>query len=192
MTHTAVITRKGATPEKILQFVREYPNMVKRYRVIILRVGTNWLGTREEWRLYLRMVNSQITEKEYEAQIWSMNPPSAKGEPEIFRQIYQNLIDLIRQLNPEAKILISSIIPRLWDHARRNEVRMSYNAILQNFSKQDKVYFIRSYKPFFDKSRNLKCWLFNQDGLHLSNEGAVVLRTCFCDRIDKALKGLLK
>ena len=151
MTHTAVITRKGATPEKILQFVREYPNMVKRYRVIILRVGTNWLGTREEWRLYLRMVNSQITEKEYEAQIRSMNPPSAKGEPEIFRQIYQNLIDLIRQLNPEAKILISSIIPRLWDHARRNEVRMSYNAILQNFSKQDKVYLSAHISPFLTK-----------------------------------------
>ena len=34
--------------------------------------------------------------------------------------------------------------------------------------------------------------LFGWDGLHLSDKGAVVLRTFFCEEIDKALKGLLK
>ena len=99
---------------------------------------------------------------------------------------------MIKGINKEVVILISAIIPRTWDHDRRHLVRKSYNQILKKFGSEEKGFFIPSYKPFYDKSKSLKKELFDWDGLHLSDKRAVVLRTFFCEKIDKALKGLLK
>ena len=192
MKNTKVITERGGTPQKALEFIREFPHAIKGYKVIILHVGTNWLSGIPEWKLYLKMVNLRISREEYDAQISALNPPPAVGKATKFRETYQKLIDLVKEINKEATILVSSIIPRLWDQERRHLVRKSYNNILHNFGEQDRVFFIPSYRPFFDCNRNLKSNLFNRDGLHLSDKGATVLRTYFCDRIDKALRGIIK
>ena len=191
MSHTRVITRSGATPSKVIGFIESYPNVVRGYKVIILHLGTNWLSGKLEWGLYLRMANKEITKEDYKNEIVSFNPPPANGPAETFREQFQELIDLIKRLNPTCKILISSIIPRLWDNDRRHLVRQSYNRILEKFGSQERVSFIRSYQPFFDNKRRLKAHLFIWDGLHLSNSGAVVLRSVFCVSIYKALNDLL-
>ena len=192
MSNTEVITRRGGTPQKAIDFIRSKPHLVSNYKVIVLHVGTNWLGSKEEWGLYLQKVNSKINSEEFETRLRELNPPPAAGNARNFLAVYHELIDQIRRLNPNATILVSSIIPRLWDQNRRHLVRISYNNILKSFNKQPNVYFIPSYKPFFDLNKNLKTELFEQDGLLLSNNGAVVLRTFFCEKIDKAMKGKLK
>ena len=178
--------------KKSLNILRNVPSSIVNYRVIILHVGTNWLSQKDEWGLYLKLIKGHYSKEEYDSKIASLNPPPAIGSANAFRDTYQELINLITDINKEAVVLISAIIPRAWDHDRRHLVRKSYNQILKKLCSQDKIFFIPSYKPFFDKSKSLKKELFDWDGLHLSDKGAVVLRTFFCDKIDKALKGLLK
>ena len=191
MTHTNVITR-GGTPQKAIEYIKKCPRSIINYRVIVLHVGTNWLSQKDEWGLYLKVIKGHYSKEEYDSKIASLNPHPAITSANTFRDTYQELINLITDINKEAVVLISAIIPRAWDHNRRHLVRKSYYHILKKIGSQDKIFFIPSYKPFFDKSKSLKKQLYNWDGLHLSDKGAVVLRTFFCDKIDKALKGLLK
>ena len=138
------------------------------------------------------MANSIITKEEYSAQLKELNPPPAVGNAIEFKETYQSLIAAIREINNDAKIIVSAIIPRLWDHNRRHLVRNSYNSILHSLTSPKDVFYAPSFRPFFDKNQNLREELFDWDGLHLNQKGAVVLRTYLCDRIDKALKGTLK
>ena len=188
MPHTDVITRRGGTPKKAIDFIKENPTSIQNYKIIILHVGTNWLSHKEEWGLYLKLANGLLSKEAYDSQLASLNPPPATGDARIFRDTYQELIDLVRETNPIAIILISSIIPRAWDHDRRDLVRMSYNQLLKNLATQENVFFIRSYGPFFHKDKSLRKDLFDWDGLHLSNKRAMVLRTFFSQQIDKAKK----
>ena len=86
MTNTEVITRRGGTPQKALEFIRSNPHLISNYKVIVLHVGTNWLGSKEEWGLYLRKVNSRITCEEFEARLRDLNPPQQLVTPGFFRQ----------------------------------------------------------------------------------------------------------
>ena len=115
--------------------------------MIFLHIGTTWLSTKDEWSLYLRLVNERINLDEYNAALAELNPPPAVGPAIEFRDQYQKVIEHIRSSNREAIILVSSIIPRPWDHPRRDLVRMSYNRLLQQFTKGDLFYKI--FQTFF-------------------------------------------
>ena len=64
--------------------------------------------------------------------------------------------------------------------------------LAQKFNSPSDVYFLPTYKPSFDKSKNLKQDLYNVDGIHLPVLGSIVLRSFFGEKIDKAKKGYLK
>ena len=188
-----VITRPGASPAKLLDFLKQKPGLLANYSVIVLHVGTTWLSAKEEWALYLRQVNGNISQDEYNNALKSMNPPPAVGPATTFREEYSSLITHIRSINDTAIILVSSIIPRPWDHGRRHLVRVSYNNLLQKFNEPSEgIFFIHSYKPFIRPPKTLKGHLFNPDGIHLSQHGSAVLRSYFCEKIDKAKRGRLK
>ena len=156
-------------------------------------MGTTWLSDKSEWALFLKLVNGLIDRDKYEKTIEAMNPPPAIGLASTFRDQYASIIDFIKSMNSEAIILVSAIIPRPWDHDRRNLVRMSYNMILENFNNPpSKVFFIHSYKPFLANSSAINEHLFNPDGIHLNVQGSAVLRGFLCEKIDKAKMGLLK
>ena len=193
MQNTKVITRSGGTPQKAINFIKSKPDVVSNYEIIVLHVGTNWLSSKEEWALYLKKVNGLLSENEYVRELCKLNPPPAIGDALRFCDTYQDLVNLIRCLNKEATILVSSIIPRLWDDDRRNKIRDTYNRmLLREFNPQPKVFFINSYRPFFTTGGTLKKHLYDHDGLHLSAKGAVVLRTYLCEKIDKARRNVLK
>ena len=187
---TVVATRPGATPIKILHHLKTNPIILDNFKVIVLHVGTNWLSQKSEFSLYLQFVNI-ISEGKFKEQLHRLNPPPANGSAVAFRDTFQNIIDCIRCRNLEAKILVSAIIPRKWDHDRRHLVRISYNNILKKLADGKSVFFVQSYSPFFDSQRNLKSDLFSYDGLHLSKKGSTVLRTFLCDKIDRAIKNKL-
>ena len=59
---------------------------------------------------YIKLVNSVITKEIYEAKLKSLSPPPAVGTAQIFKETLQELLDLIKSINKEATILVSSII----------------------------------------------------------------------------------
>ena len=129
MENTKVITQRGGTPEKAIEFIESQPKVVSEYKVIILHVGTNWLSRKEEWSLYRRKVNGSFSEYEYREALCRLNPPPAIGDAIRFRNTYQKFINLIRSLNSDAIILVSSIIPRWWDNDRRHGIRETCSGI---------------------------------------------------------------
>ena len=48
MDRTAVITRRGGTPQKLIEFLKENPASIAGYKIIIIHTGTNWLSGKEE------------------------------------------------------------------------------------------------------------------------------------------------
>ena len=135
----------------------------------MLHLGTNHFSRKEEWFLFLKMQNNKISRSEYNIRLSAMNPPLAIGEVVDFRNQYKELIELVKS-HCSATILVSSIIPRPWDHDRRDSVRRSYNKILEEFQSIPNVHYITSYKTFF-QNNNLKENLFLSDGLHLNENG---------------------
>ena len=122
MDRTTVITRRGGTPQKLIQFLKANPASIAGYKIIIVHTGTNWLSGKEEWGFYIKLVNSVITKEMYEAKLKSLNPPPAVGTAQKFKETFQEFLDQIKSINKEATILVSSIIPRMWDHDRRHLV----------------------------------------------------------------------
>ena len=167
--------------------------MLRNYRVVVLHVGTNHFSKKSEWFLYTKYVNGRFSKQTYDQKIREINPPPALGTAITFRENYQSLIDLVKS-HTEAKILISAVIPRLWDQDRRHIVRKIYNEILRKMANVNNVnvYFSATYRPFFDKNRNLRADLYNKDGLHLSDKGTTVFTTYLCDRIRRCVRGELK
>ena len=151
MTHTNVITRRGGTPQKAIEYIKKYPRSIINYRVIILHVGTNWLSQKDEWGLYLKLIKGHYSKEEYDSKIASLNPPPAIASANTFRDTYQELINLITDINKEAVVLISAIIPRAWDHDRRHLVRKSYNQILKKLAVKTKSSSSLHTNPFLTK-----------------------------------------
>ena len=152
-----VNTVPGANPKKIMKFLREHPRVLHKYHVIVVHIGTTWLSAWSEWALYLRQVNGQISREEYDQALAKLDPPPAIGKAETFRDQYQEILSYIKAENSKAIILVSAIIPRPWDHQRRNLVRKCYNNLLQKFSDpMQKIFFIKTFKPFFGKGQILK------------------------------------
>ena len=123
--------------------------------VIIIHVGTNYLGTKQEWSLYPNLVKGKLSETNYKQSIKRQNPLPENGTAIHFRDTFQRIIDTIRTNNWDVTILISAIIPRPWDYGRRNNVRIIYNRILQNLNSQPGVFYIPTYRPFLDRNKSL-------------------------------------
>ena len=188
-----IITRPGATPKKILSFLERNLSLVTNYKTVVLHFGINWLSAKEEWGLYLKLINQEISLDQYNKELQDLNPPPATGTATDFRDQYQQVIEHVQMRNPGAIILVSSIIPRPWDYQRRHLVCISYNKILKSFNNSSTgIFYIHSFKPFFDPFQTLKKELFDVDGLHLTKQGSIVLRAFLCEKIDKAARGLLK
>ena len=185
-----VVALRGATVPKATLYLRKNSHVLKNKEIILLHLGTNHFSTKEEWLLFLKQQRQQISAHEYNLELSRLNPPPAIGLAADFRDQYVDLIKFVKSQS-NAKILISSILPRQWDHDRRDPVRRSYNRILEKFSSLENVFYIASYKPFFQGSV-LKENLFQADGLHLNEIGTKVLSSFMCDRIARSKRGELK
>ena len=89
--------------------------------------------------------------------------------------LYNNLITEIRRINNSAQILLSGILPRIFDHDENGQyVTLLIRAISQ-FCKTKNYTLAPSYKPL-NKSGSPKENCFAQDGLHLTTPGSILLR----------------
>ena len=195
LKNVEVHTVRGATPENIQTYLQgNLVNLLSQYQVdvLIIHVGTNYLGTKGEWNLYRNHKKGKMSDTSFKESIALMNPLPANGTAIHFREIFQSIINTIRSVNQNITILISAIIPRPWDFERRNDIRMIYNKLLQNFNSQSDVFYIPTYRPFLDKSKSPIEDYFMPDGLHLSKKGTEQLKSFFQDKIDKACRNVLK
>ena len=186
-----VVTIRGATIHKMVAFVNKNLLSIKKFKVIVLHVGTNYFSKKHEWFLYMDFVNGKCTREEYNCNLQYMNPPPAVGTAISFKESYQYLIDLLQRISV-AKILLSAILPRFWDHDRRNLVRRIYNDIIQKLAVGDRVFYIPSYRPFFNGHGDIKSELYHRDGLYLSSLGTTVFSTYISDRVQRCIRGELK
>ena len=189
---TTSICCRGATPESLLAYVQENRGLFPQKKIILIHVGTNYLGSKYEWLLYQNFRNGKLSHAAYENQLRALNPLPASGTALSFQRTFEQIITEIRKENKFAKIIISGIIPRVWDYDRQQLVLESYNNILRKFNSCNFVYFIPTHKPFLTNTASVKQDLFQKDGLHLANSGSRVLRSFICDKLDKARKDALK
>ena len=183
---------RGANPYSVLEFLQETPGLLNKVEVVLIHVETNYIGGKEEWKLYKNYQNNYISKYQYEKALHHLNPPPASGPAICFVEIFQQIIDFIKAQNENAKVLVSGIIPRIWDFARRRSIVAIYNNLLRKFNDQKSVYFIPTHKPYLNQNSEPKSELFCWDGLHLSDKGSIVLRSFFSSKLDKAKKGVLK
>lgn len=133
------ITRCGADPVKLLKFIEKEENqdLINGYEIIVIHVGTNSIRYKEEWALFLNLINKEITQDVYELGIKDSNNNPKVSEINFYTQM-KNLIDFI-QGTTQTKIIISAILPRPYDHERRLGTVLSFNKILEQFHHPQQV-----------------------------------------------------
>ena len=91
----------------------------------------------------MRLVNNVISTECYREELAKLNPPSANGSAIVFRDTFAEIINFIKASNPQARILLSALLPRKWDHERRNLIRISYNNILKKWQMVQKLFSLK-------------------------------------------------
>ena len=93
--------------------------------------------------------------------------------PAIIRQLFELLVNQILSIVPNARILVSSILPRLRDFDQTNAKIRSINNDLEHNAIRHTV-FIRTCGPFLRGGRPRD--EMYRDGLHLTARGILLLR----------------
>ena len=107
---------RGATPETILLYLQSnLANLLHLWHpeAIVIHAGINYLGTKDEWTLYLNFINGKLFEANYSGSMKLLTPLPANGTTIL--DTFQGIINLICTMNQEVTILISAIIPSSWD-----------------------------------------------------------------------------
>ena len=185
---TDVFCFRGFTVQSLLSTVKSFPSMVQGYRVIVIHIGTNNFGSKSEWFRWLEYKKGKISGQVLDQVLASS--AVVNQDRQVFGECYLELVQFVRSLNPEAWILLSSILPRLWDHDRRDEARRSFNVVPQSFTRFPGVVYVKSFHVFFN-GKELKKHYFMDDGLHLSPDGTNAFRSYICAKINRALLGHL-
>ena len=179
---TDVVMRRGADPLRMLKYLQVNTYLFKRkYKVILLHIGTNHFSTKEEWGQYLNLVNDQCTWEEYNNFLSYFSPNPAKGSANAFKEIFGRIINLINR-HTNALILISGIIPRPWDDDRRGAIIATYNKMLRSLNDRN-VFYINTPNLFLTTDHQIISRLFSWDGLHLNVEGHKQLQSYWGERI---------
>ena len=82
--NTTIICHRGATPESLLAYVQENHGLFPLWKIILIHVGTNYLGNKYEWLLYQNFRNGKLSHAAYENQFRVMNPLPASGLEQLF------------------------------------------------------------------------------------------------------------
>ena len=193
---THLLTFRGATVKTLLQKLQALDFANSAYQCIIIHVGTNDFRSATEWRKYVAMINGKISPQVYDEFIALGNPSDGNFSLDQFEKDYGKILDLLRSMFSDTWVMCSPVLPRYWDHLRRDDLRRKVNERIKHACevRQYRMVYLESYRMFFaDLSSNkLKEWYFSPDGLHLSDHGVRALRTFFLDKINKVIKGVIK
>ena len=110
--------------------------------------------------------------------------------PAEIRRLFELLVDQIVVVVPNARIMISAILPRLCDFDATNDVIRSINNDLEHNSIRHTV-FIRTCGPFLRGGRPRGEMYHVRDGLHLSARGILLLRQVWITKYKAVQRQLL-
>lgn len=186
-----VYTYRGCDVRRLLLHVIKSPHIVSGYKYIFVHIGTNNFGNRKEWSLYKDFIKGKVDESELRLfEDYVREPDRAELSVDEFSVLYDKLLMQIRVVNPSAILICSAIIPRVWDHMRRDSVRRQFNKVISSSVCKYNAFFIPTWTVFY-KGYQLKEHFFDDDGLHLSTAGGLALGCYFADKLCKGSKGLL-
>ena len=146
------------------------------YKVILILVGTNDLTPKSVWVWYkMKLRKGQSTVKNL--------PRHPKTPPEAIKSEYRNLLEGIRQENPNIFILVSAILPRPFDFPENKNYLYEVNRELESLCLEfNACYFLKSFKPIPRPTH------FAEDGLHLSQQGSLALQNFFMSHLVYRIK----
>jgi lysophospholipase L1-like esterase len=150
--HTNIIPFPGINITRLSARIEMSPSLVSK-PFTIFHVGTNDIVTRNQNESY--SVDEIIS-------------------------FYNNLITLIRRINPKTHIVFSSILPRPCDYSLTKDKVKQVNILLEVKCKERQCQFLHSYRPFFKFGRpDRSVFAVRDGGLHLNLEGTRLLRKIF-------------
>ena len=189
---TDVWAHGGFTVVDILQAYQGKMDIFDNYDVILLHVGTNSFGDKEEYFHYVDFTMNKISHAEYDAYLSNTARYLPDVDYEQFEYYYSALVALVQAANSRCYILCSAILPRPWDFRRRNRVRCELNHIIQRVADRNSCIYLASDRVFF-KDKNfctkIKRHYFGKKGLHLSDVGSFAFQTYVSDKLRKAIQG---
>jgi len=102
-------------------------------------------------------------------------------EPQSVLAQLGSLIRAIHRQSVTAHVIVSGILPRLFDLKVSERPVKEYNKMLARVCRDHRLMMIRSYNAFISgkEPRGVKEWLYARDGLHLSDRGSYVLTQMF-------------
>lgn len=186
---TDVTAMSGFKVKDMLQKVSDDPQLVTGYTVVLIHVGTNDFGSKEEYDLYVKFKLGKISYQCFVDKSRRLCLNDVHTSFNEFEYEMGNLFRFIYSVNPKVVLLVSSILPRPWDFAYRNGLRRHYNNLIRSCAAYNGVLFLDSARVFLIKNRDLKFHYFGFKGLHLSDKGSNALQTYFSDKLRKAAVG---
>ena len=164
---------KGCKVKNLTKKLRDRYIKISEYKCIALIIGTCDISGKEVWISSLR--NGEVP----------------KHNPKPITQIvadYSELLQTISYLNSEATILITSIIPRVFDFDYNRQYLKELNNKIEELTKinPDKYKFLNTAKKFIHCGE-IKEDLFLTDQIHLSPAGNKLLTDMLNGRIGQII-----
>lgn len=173
--HASTMSFPGATLESSLSIIQEFELKLKKLKCILLLMGTNDLTSKFIWLWYKHQVRKGKP-------VYKL-PRHSRTPAHRINQDYRNLINRIKLINPNVKIVVSAILPRVFDYKQNKNYLKNINKSLATMCKKiSNCYFIESYKPLL-KNGAPRNEFYKYDGLHLTLSGIVVLKRFFMSMI---------
>ena len=146
----------GCTIKNLTRKLRDNEVMIKDFKCITLIIGTCDISNSQVWKTCLNT--------------GTLPPHIPKSIDEIILN-YRSLLNVIQHLNPQATIVICSIIPRPFDHVENRQYLKNLNNQLNLLSQSfPKCKYLNISKKFL-KSGEIIDSYFIKDKIHLSPAG---------------------
>ena len=111
----------------------------------------------------------------------------SKSSPQIIEKTFVDIVEYLREINPEARIAIGGILPRPCDRLlpTKLQAREDTNTLLAAMSRRMNIHYIKTEIALKDKAPISV--LYEPDRLHLSYDGAIFLQTYLSGRVSSLL-----
>ena len=155
-----IIAKRGYGIDRLRKYIEHLD--INQYEGILIIIGTNDLTDKQVWFQYLK----EKHKPNYKLKAHATTNVS------ILKARYQLLIDLIKSKNPNIKIELSPIIPRLFDYEVNLQYLKQVNNMIKELCRTKNCYHDRTLIKSFLKSGKPDPELYDRDGLHLSLKGS--------------------
>ena len=119
---------------------------LKNYKVVLILIGTNNLTPKMVWQWYKE--KQRKGESKGEESKYLPLPPHSKPQSLEIQSKYRELIWEIRKQNPDAYLLVSAKLPRIFDCSQNKDYLIDVNLRIEQLcTKFNSCYFLKLYKP---------------------------------------------